>query len=196
MNKIFSIIITLLLFNISFSEIIYTPHKSVEVGGDIRFTIYNINNDVKPSSDMYIRPVLNYYFLNWLYLGPLLYYKRTKEHYSRNLDHEYMISNYYGTGINIGLMKDFGILVIPCLDVGCTLEFTNIILLPRYGSEKIEEKTFDGFSFPLSFIAKIPVSQNLQVNLRSTLLVRLTSYQNNDFVFSVGLTGNILNGQN
>jgi hypothetical protein len=132
--------------------------------------------------------------LNWLYVGPLFYYNRTKE-YFKDDNYQYIVSSFYGPGVNIGFLLDFGFLVIPCFDFGCTLEFTKYTLMARSGLDKSEERNFDGFGFPLSFIAKIPIAQNVQVNLRSTLLLRLTSSRYNDFIFSVGFTGNILNGR-
>ncbi|MBN1291373.1 MAG: hypothetical protein JXB48_05995 [Candidatus Latescibacteria bacterium] len=188
----YGLVITLLLVSVSYPEIPYTPRKSIELGGDLSFTVYDVNVTDHPSTSLYFHPVMNYYFLDWLYSGLMFYFDREVDYQGVNARWEYIAFNEYGIGTNVGFLLDLHIFVLLGAELGATFEFDRFSILDEHKTVIDTEGEFDGIGFPLTALLKIPVARNFQVNLRTTLFVGALTNDNNEFTFSIGFTGNIL----
>lgn len=192
MGRICLVLITAFLVNTAYSESSFNPKNHFEFGGDISYAIDNIGRGKPTQTSLHVIPITQYYCYNWFYIGPSMYYKSYKYNVSVNPSERKFLTEFYeGIGLKVGLMGNLGFFIYPCLELGATLDFFQYSLMPI--SEGSMQKYFEGVSFPVSFIGKIPLSQSLLLNINTTLFQGITRNDNVDFVFCFGLSGILKN---
>jgi len=193
MNRICILFITVFMINTVYSESSFNPKGQFEIGGDINYSIYRMNHG-HPTSYLYFQPIVQYYWNNWLYAGPSIFFHRISYHNYYGYDR--WVEYYEKIGLKIGIMGNLGSFIYPCLEVSTTFNFEQYKYweTTSFGDyPPIKIGYFRGIVFPVSVVGKIPLTSSLILNLNSTLFWGFTTEDNVDFVFSIGLSGLLKN---
>ena len=180
--KIKFISFILILFGLIYSEIKLNFKESFEFGGNISFSAISIDGRVPNApSFLYIEPTLRYFFTNHFFMGPQMYYDRTKQ--------DYIISKYYGIGLNFGYLINVNKSFYPYVIFGGCFDFSTNTFRHDLESEWFDESDFEGINIPLTMGVKLPISKNLMVNFNSIFRYNIHIEEYLDFLLSIGLTG-------
>jgi hypothetical protein len=179
-------IVVTILCGLSYSEMILNLNKSIEFGGNISFSASSINHGLSDApSQLYFEPIINYYFSNHFYMGPELYYNRIKYN-------GYYIEKYYGIGLEFGFLINAKQIFYPFIGLGGCFDFSTYSLRLFAQNQWHSESDIEGFSIPLTFGIKLPISKHLIVNLNSAYIYKIQAGDALNLLLSIGLTGTAL----
>jgi hypothetical protein len=179
-------IVVLFLFGLSYSEMKLNLKESIEFGGNISFSAFSINQGLSNApSQLYLEPILSYYFTNHFFVGPQMYYNRIKYN-------NYYNTKYYGIGLDFGFLINANKMFYPFISLGGCFDFSTYSLRQDIGSEYYSESKFEGMSIPLTLGIKLPISKHLIVNFNSAFIYKIQEDEYLNLLLSIGLTGTTL----